>query len=118
METVASADGTPIAYERTGAGPPLVVVNGALADRRASAPVAAVLGQWFTIHAYDRRGLGDSGDTLPYAVEREIEDLAAVIRAAGGSAHVFGHSSGGILALEATAHGVGVQKLVVYEPPF
>ena len=118
METVASADGTSIAHERTGDGPPLVVVNGALADRAASAPLAGLLGEWFTVYAYDRRGLGDSGDAMPYAVEREIEDLAAVIGAAGGSAHVFGHSSGGILALKATAHGVGVDRLVAYEPPF
>jgi pimeloyl-ACP methyl ester carboxylesterase len=118
METVRAADGTPIAYERSGGGPPVVVVNGALADRTATAPIATALGEWFTVVAYDRRGLGDSGDTSPYAVEREIEDLAAVIGAAGGSAHVFGHSSGGILALEATARGVGIDRLVAYEPPF
>ena len=105
METVRSADGTPIVFERMGSGPPVVVVNGALADRAATAPVAAVLGEWFTVVAFDRRGVGDSGDTPPYAAEREIEDLAAVIGAVGGSAHVFGHSSGGILALEATASG-------------
>jgi pimeloyl-ACP methyl ester carboxylesterase len=68
--------------------------------------------------AYDRRGRGDSGDTPPYSVEREVEDLAALVAGAGGSAFVFGHSSGAVLALEATARGIGVAKLALYEPPF
>src|SRR5215467_2979658 len=118
MEIVHSADGTPIAHQRIGGGPPLVVVNGALADRMATVPLAAELGDWFTVWAYDRRGVGDSGDTVPYAAEREVEDLAAVIGAAGGSAYVFGHSSGALLGLEAAARGIGVDKLVAYEPPY
>jgi len=118
MEIVRSADGTTIAYERTGSGPPVVVVNGALADRAATAPIAAVLGEWFTVFAFDRRGVGGSGDTPPYAVGREVDDLAAVIGAAGGSAYVFGHSSGAFIALETAARGLGVDKLVVYEPPY
>jgi pimeloyl-ACP methyl ester carboxylesterase len=118
METVTSADGTTIAFDRRGDGPPLVLVGGALSDRRAGAALAALLADDLTVIAYDRRGRGDSGDTPPYAVQREVEDLAAVIGAVGGSASVFGHSSGAVLALEATARGIGVAKLAVYEPPF
>jgi pimeloyl-ACP methyl ester carboxylesterase len=112
-----SADGTVIAADRTGSGPALVLVAGALTTRTAFAPLAELLAPHFTVYAYDRRGRGDSGDTPPYAVDREIEDLAAVIRAAGGSANVFGHSSGALLALDAAARDVGVTKLALYEPP-
>jgi pimeloyl-ACP methyl ester carboxylesterase len=118
MIKTTSEDGTAIAADRTGDGPALVLVAPALATRTAFAPLAELLAPHFTVYAYDRRGRGDSGDTLPYAVDREIEDLAAVIRAAGGIAHVFGHSSGAVLALEAAARGVSVTKLALYEPPF
>ena len=119
VETVRSADGTAIAFERRGSGPPLLVVGGALSDRRAPEAIAEALSGRLSVIAYDRRGRGDSGDTLPYAVEREVEDLSALIEAAGGSASVFGHSSGGVLALEAArALGDAVRRLAVYEPPF
>ncbi|MGZ4148272.1 MAG: alpha/beta fold hydrolase [Actinomycetota bacterium] len=118
MNTVRSADGTIIAFERRGDGPPLVLVGGALSDRRAAAEVSALLGQRFTVIAFDRRGRGDSGDTPPYVVEREIEDVAALVEEAGGSALLFGHSSGGVLSLRAVEAGLPVTKLAVYEPPF
>jgi pimeloyl-ACP methyl ester carboxylesterase len=118
MKTVTSKDGTAIAFDRSGAGLPIIFVGGAFTDRMAVAPVAALLAPHFTVFAYDRRGLGSSGDTAPYAVEREIEDIEALIAEAGGSAFVFGHSSGAALALEAAAHGLAITKLVLYEPPF
>lgn len=118
METVTSADGCAIALERSGRGPALIIVNGAFGTRTAGAPVATALDADFTVYRYDRRGRGDSGDTAAYAVEREVEDLAAVARAAGGDPYVYGHSSGGALALEAAAAGVGMRGLVVHEPPY
>jgi pimeloyl-ACP methyl ester carboxylesterase len=119
MPTITSPDGTSIAYDRTGSGPPLVLIGGAFSYRRYPGQVklAALLAAQFTVYNYDRRGRGDSGDTAPYAVEREIEDLAAVIGAAGGRAHVWGLSSGAVLALEAAAAGVPVSRLAVHEPP-
>src|SRR5258708_2603635 len=93
VEQTQSADGTAIAFERVGTGPALILIGGALSDRMGAVPLADRLGSSFTVYAYDRRGRGSSGDTPPYAVEREIEDLAAVIGAAGGSARVYGHSS-------------------------
>ena len=118
METVISQDGTSIAYDRYGEGPALIFVDGATAIRAYDVPLAETLAPHFTVYSYDRRGRGDSGDTPPYAVEREIEDLGAVITAAGGSAFVFGPSSGAVLALRAAAHGLSIKKLAVYEPPF
>jgi pimeloyl-ACP methyl ester carboxylesterase len=118
ISTVTSADGTTIAFDRLGAGPPLVMVVGAFNTRSATAPLAAALEERFTILNYDRRGRGDSGDAQPYSVEREIEDIEALIAAAGGSAAVFGYSSGAVLALRAAAYGSAVTKLVLYEPPF
>jgi pimeloyl-ACP methyl ester carboxylesterase len=118
MATAISADGTLIAYDRRGQGPSLVVVCGALAGRAAVAPLATLLAPDFTVLAYARRGLGASGDTPPYAVEREIEDLAAVIAEAGAPAYVFGHSSGAVLALVAAAKGLEIARLALYEPPF
>lgn len=118
MNTVMSDDGTTIAFERSGSGPPLILVGGALSGRAAAAPLARLLAPTFTVVAFDRRGRGDSGDTLPYAVEREVEDLRALVSEVGGRASVFGHSSGAMLALEAAALGVGVERLVLYEPPF
>lgn len=118
MNKTISKDGTVIAYEKTGAGFPLILVGGALNDRSAGAPLAALLAPHFTVFAYDRRGRGDSGDQSPYAVEREVEDLQAIIVEAGGSAFVFGHSSGAVLALETAARGLAIAKLALYEPPF
>jgi pimeloyl-ACP methyl ester carboxylesterase len=118
MIKTTSTDGTTIAADRTGSGPALVLVAPALATRTAFAPLAELLASHFTVYAYDRRGRGDSGDTPPYAADREVEDLLAVIDAAGGSANVFGHSSGAVLALDAAARDAGVTKLALYEPPF
>jgi pimeloyl-ACP methyl ester carboxylesterase len=113
-----SSDGTTIAYERSGRGPAVILVGGGVADRSENAPLAAELAEQFTVHNYDRRGRGESGDVLPYAVEREIEDLEALIAEAGGSAHVYGVSSGGALALEAAAAGIAIDKLAVYDVPY
>lgn len=118
MDTVTSADGTTIAYERSGTGPALVVVPGAFCDRHSFADLGKLLAADFTVVLYDRRARGDSGDTPPVAVRREIEDLEALITAAGGSARVFGHSSGAALALEAAIAGLPVTALAVYEPPY
>jgi pimeloyl-ACP methyl ester carboxylesterase len=117
LERVASRDGTQIAFDRTGEGSPVVLVGGALSDRRAAAALAALLARRLTVFAYDRRGRGDSGDTVPYAVDREVEDIAALVETAGGSASVYGHSSGAVLALEAADRGVAIAKLALYEPP-
>jgi pimeloyl-ACP methyl ester carboxylesterase len=118
VNTVTSKDATTIAFDRSGEGPPIVVVGGALSTRGAAEPLAGLLAPSFTVYAYDRRGRGDSGDTPPYAVEREVEDIQALVEEAGGSAFAFGHSSGGALALEAAARTLGITKLAVYEPPF
>ena len=119
MKTVISADGTPIAYDRAGSGDPLILVGGMFSYRRFPAQVklAELLAPRFTVYGYDRRGRGDSGDTAPYAVDREIEDLAALIDVAGGYAHVWGLSSGGILALQAAAAGLPIRRLAIQEPP-
>lgn len=117
MKTVASRDGTTIAVDHVGNGPPIVIVVGALNVRQTVAPSAAVLAPRFSVYTYDRRGRGDSGDTPPYAIEREIEDLDAVITEAGGSAFVFSYSSGAVLALYAAAHGLPIMKLAVYDTP-
>lgn len=120
MRTVTSKDGTQIAYDVTGQGPPLILVLGAMGFRKFPnfVELAELLAPHFTVINYDRRGRGDSGDTLPYSVEREIEDLDAVIKDVGGSAYVFGTSSGAALALLAAARGVNIAKLAVYEPPY
>ena len=117
MERVTSKDGTTIAFERLGSGPPVVLVCGGSVDRTADAAIAQELASHFTVFNYDRRGRGDSGDTLPYAIEREVEDIDAVIGAAGGSAFLWGSSSGAVLALIA-AESVPVTKLALWEPPF
>ena len=101
MKTVTSKDGATIAFEKTGQGPAVIMVVGAFNDRTTAVPLSQLLEQDFTLFNYDRRGRGDSGDTPPYAVEREIEDLDALIEEAGGSAFVFGYSSGAVLALRA-----------------
>jgi len=119
MGSVISRDGTSIAYERLGAGPPLVLVDGALCYR-ASGPMrelARHLAGHFTVYLYDRRGRGESGDAPAWTPEREVEDLAAVLEAAGGSAMLFGISSGAALALDA-ARRLEVPRVAVYEPPF
>jgi Alpha/beta hydrolase family len=118
MERVTSKDGTAIAFERVGTGPAVVLVGGAIDDGSENAPLAPALGDRFTVYNYARRGRGASGDTAPYAVEREIEDLEAIITEAGGAAHVFGASSGGGLALEAAAAGLPIGRLAVYEVPY
>jgi pimeloyl-ACP methyl ester carboxylesterase len=117
----ASADGTRIAYETSGSGPGLLLVDGALCQRSMGPArgLATELQGDFTVHAYDRRGRGESGPgNSPYEVEREVEDLVAVIEAAGGTAHVFAASSGAALALEAARRGAPIDRLVVYEAPF
>ncbi len=119
METTTSADGTTIAFDRSGRGPALLLVGGALSDRAAAVGLAGKLAPRYTVIAFDRRGRGDSGDTAPYAVEREVEDIVALLDGAGGWAFVFGHSSGAVLALEtARAFPERVPKVAVYEPPF
>jgi alpha-beta hydrolase superfamily lysophospholipase len=116
MNTVVSPDGTTIALDRLGAGPPVVLVGGGSVDRTSNAPLAELLATDFTVFNIDRRGRGDSGDTPPYAVERELEDIAAVLQEAGGSANLYGSSSGAALALEAVASGLSVGKLALWEP--
>jgi pimeloyl-ACP methyl ester carboxylesterase len=120
MSTVRSMDGTTIAFDRFGEGPAVILVGGAFSYRAFPKMVqlAELLAERFTVINYDRRGRGDSGDTRPYAVEREIEDLDALVEAAGGSASLWGWSSGGVLALRAAAGGLNIDKLALYEPPF
>lgn len=118
MSTVTSKDGTTIAFDRTGAGPAVILVGGATQSRSGNADLAALLASHFTVFNYDRRGRGDSGDTPPYAVEREVEDLAALIAEAGGSVGVYGTSSGGNLALQAAARRLAITKLALWEPNF
>jgi pimeloyl-ACP methyl ester carboxylesterase len=118
MDSVTSKDCTTISFDLLGAGPPVVLVCGGSTDRMSNAGLAAVLASDFTVLNYDRRGRGDSGDTPPYAVEREIEDIDAVIGAAGGSACLYGTSSGAALALDAAAGGLPVTRLALWEPPY
>jgi pimeloyl-ACP methyl ester carboxylesterase len=120
MKKVISKDGTTIACEKSGAGPALILVDGALCHRSFGPmpKLAPFLAEHFTVYAYDRRGRGDSSDTKPYAIEREIEDIEALINAVGGSAHVFGLSSGAALVLEAANQGLSIKKIALYEAPF
>ena len=120
MSTVVSADGTTIAYESAGNGPALVLVDGAMCYRAAGPlrPLAALLQRAFTVYTYDRRGRGESADTPPYAVVREIEDLQAVVAQAGGRAFLYGISSGAALVLATAAAGTGITRIALYEPPF
>ncbi len=119
MERVKSDDGTPIAYQRSGKGPPLVLVHGTTADHTRWTPILAALERHFRVYAMDRRGRGESGDAEPYALEREFEDVAAVVNAARPQVNLLGHSYGALCALEAalrtTTH---LHKLVLYEPGF
>ncbi len=115
-----SKDGTKLAFEKLGKGPALIVVSGALSHRDGGKPLAAELKDSFTVYTYDRRGRGDSGDTRPYTVAREIEDLGAIIEESGGQAYVYGVSSGAALSLQA-AVALGpekITKLAIYEPPY
>jgi len=118
MELVRSADGTELALERAGAGSPLVVVAGGFGDRRWFADLDELVAPHLSVGRYDRRGRGDSGDAAAYAVDREIEDLAAVLDAVGGDAFVYGHSSGAALAILGAASGLPIRRLVVSEPPY
>jgi len=120
MNSVRSKDGTPIAYERMGSGPAVILVDGALCSRvfGPMSKLAPLLAKHFTVFVYDRRGRGESGDTQPYAKERELEDIAALISEAGGAACLYGASSGGALAIEAAAGGLNVDKVAAYEPPY
>ena len=121
MGTTHSADGTALAFDAWGDGQPLIMVDGATGYRAVSqlpGQVGDLLGREFRVYAYDRRGRGESGDTAPYAPQREIEDLAAVIEQAGAPALVCGFSSGAVLALDAAAAGLPIAKLAVFEPPF
>jgi pimeloyl-ACP methyl ester carboxylesterase len=121
MSTVFSADGTAIGFDAWGDGPPLIMIDGATAYRAMSpiaAQVGALLRDDFRTYAYDRRGRGESGDTPPYAVQREIEDVAALIDEAGEPAFVCGFSSGAVLALDAAAAGLPITRLALFEPPF
>jgi len=120
METVTSKDGTRIAYDSYGSGPALILVGGALSQRKFKkmGQLGELLADRFTVINYDRRGRGDSTNTTPYSVAREIEDIEALIEAAGGSASLWGWSSGGALALRAAAAGIGVERVAAYEIPF
>jgi pimeloyl-ACP methyl ester carboxylesterase len=121
VDKVRSKDGTTIAFDKQGSGPALILVDGAMATRSSGSnpELARLLAEHFTVYTYDRRGRGDSGDTQPYAVKREIEDVDALIDEAGGSACLFGQSSGGCLAMEASiALGDKVKKLAMYEAPY
>lgn len=119
MERVISKDGTPIAFDRVGSGPAVILVDGGMCYR-GFGPMPALakrLAPEFTVYHYDRRGRGDSGDTPPYAVDREVEDLAALIEEAGGSAFLYAFSSGGLLALHAAAAGLPIARMALLEPP-
>jgi hypothetical protein len=118
VKHVQSQDGTTIAYRQGGDGAPVVLVGGALDDGSENASLIPVLAHSFTVASYARRGRGDSGDTQPYSLQREIEDLAAVVDAFGGHAHAFGSSSGGALLLEAAAAGLPLDRIVVWEVPY
>jgi pimeloyl-ACP methyl ester carboxylesterase len=119
MPTVTSQDGTKIAFDKVGSGPAVILVNGAMAYRAfdpSMAHLAELLGQHFTVYNYDRRGRGASSDKEPFAKEREIEDLQALVEDAGGTAMVFGLSSGAVVSLDAAALTPGIPKVGVYEP--
>jgi pimeloyl-ACP methyl ester carboxylesterase len=118
VDNVRSRDGTAIAFDRLGTGPPVILLSGASTARAVHTPLAELLASDFTVFNYDRRGRGDSGDTAPYTVQREVEDLDAVITEAGGEAGAFGNSSGAALALHAAAAGLPLTKLALWEPPF
>ncbi|MEU1185273.1 alpha/beta hydrolase [Streptomyces sp. NPDC005820] len=113
-----SRDGTELAYARAGQGPAVILVSGAMSTGGTVAPLGGLLARRCTVLRYDRRGRGGSGDTAPFAVEREVEDLAALIEVAGGEASLYGISSGGALVLRAAASGLPVRRVAVYETPY
>jgi pimeloyl-ACP methyl ester carboxylesterase len=117
MRTVRSKDGTLIAYELSGAGSPLVLLHGSSADHTRWAPVLPGLGQHFAVYAVDRRGRGGSGDGAEYSLEREVDDILAVLASIGQPVDVLGHSYGGICALEAALPATNLRRLILYEPP-
>lgn len=117
MEIIRSKDDTPIAYWHSGVGTPLLLVHGTVGDHLTWTPVLSVLERHFSVYTMDRRGRGDSGDANAYALEREGEDIAAVIDAIGGAVDVVGHSFGGTCTLEATRLTAHVRRLILYEPP-
>jgi len=117
MNTVQSKDGTGIACRVAGTGPPLILVHGTAADHARWGSVSPALEKQFTIYAVDRRGRGESGDTLPYAIERECEDIAAVIDSAPAPANILGHSHGALCSLEAALLTKNVARIILYEPP-
>lgn len=118
MKKVTSKDGTAIGFDQMGEGAPVILVCGGSVDRMSNAGLAAQLASDFTVYNYDRRGRGDSGDSETYAIEREFEDIEAILKEAGGSAFLYGTSSGAALALAATASGLNIKKLALWEPPF
>src|ERR671920_2386295 len=118
MDKATSRDGTTIAFDQLGDGPPVILVCGAMCDRDLMHLTAEELAKHFTVFNYDRRGRGGSRDTTPYEVEREIEDIGALVAEAGGTASVYGHSSGAGLVLHAAAHGLPIAKLVLHDPPY
>lgn len=119
MKTATSRDGTTIAYEQLGSGPPLLLVDGAFCSRKFGPmpALAKLLQDRFTVVYYDRRGRGDSGDTQPYSVAKEIDDIKALVATMGGEAFIYGTSSGAMLAARAVAAGVKARKLAMFEPP-
>ena len=118
MDHVISSDGTRIAYDRLGSGPAVLLIGAGPTDRRSEAGLASLLAEHFSVYNYDRRGRGDSGDTQPYAPDREFEDIAAMIDRAGGSVMCYGTSGGGIIALQAASRGLAFTRLAVWEPPY
>jgi pimeloyl-ACP methyl ester carboxylesterase len=118
METVTSSDGTSIAYEKSGSGPPLVLVHGSTADHTRWASILPTLERTFTIYAMDRRGRGASGDAAQYSIDAEYQDVVAVIQAAGSGVNLLGHSFGALCAMEAALRVKTLRRMVLYEPPF
>jgi pimeloyl-ACP methyl ester carboxylesterase len=118
MSSVESKNGATIAFDKTGQGPAIILVSGGPNNRSANTPLAALLEPHFTVFNYDRRGRGESSDSPAYTVERDVEDLDAIISEAGGSAYVYGTSSGAAFAIEAAARGLAIKKLALWEPPF
>lgn len=118
MNFVTSQDGTRIGYDRIGSGPAIVVIGGGPVDRTAESPLATLLAENFTVYSYDRRGRGDTVDTAPYSVDREFDDLEAMITQAGGSVMMYGTSGGGMIAVQAAARGLAITKLALWEVPY
>ena len=118
MQKITSRDGTKIAFEKSGEGPALIIVGGSLADHQFYVPLANELAKHFTVYNFDRRGRGESGDTGPYAVEREVEDVGALITYAKEPVFMYGHSAGSALAIRTAAAGLDIAKLALADPPY